>query len=309
MLQFRGFHDYLILLLTSACTLLFALEPASAQMSTQEKQRIATMIAAEINRAITTHQPEGIALREKVVGRLVQCGGLFVMMSKHVPDTEASKRVGDVAAISYELSTLVSDGIAVDRFKEIAEAAQKVMNDKLAAKRTPESEREMNMVVRNCRSFHSLAEVPDAVAELLTASAHRDEPSIQFAKELQECSLYYLLLAGGLITEVPNKSGRLSPVDKDKAVKGMVYQTKSEQIEVLYKRLAHLAGMTQEALTARRDTMFENQKLLMGREWNMSGLHERYEAFCEYLLSDTGGKARLQDITRGNVCGGLYKCW
>jgi len=89
----------------------------------------------------------------------------------------------------------------------------------------------------------------------------------------------------------------------------MVYMTKSEQIEVVYKRLARLAGMTDAALAARRDVMFENQKLVTGREWNIGKLHERYKAFCEYILSNPGGKARVQDIKRGNVCGGLYKCW
>ncbi len=121
MLQFRGFHDRVILLLISACALLFVLEPANSQMSKQEKQSIANMIATEINRAITAHQTEGIALREKVVGRLMQCGSLYVMMSKQARAPEASKSVGDVAEISYNLSALVSEGIAVDRFKEIAE--------------------------------------------------------------------------------------------------------------------------------------------------------------------------------------------
>ncbi len=89
----------------------------------------------------------------------------------------------------------------------------------------------------------------------------------------------------------------------------MVYMTRSEQIEVVYKRLALLSGVEEAALTARRDTMFEQQKRVMGREWYVGRLHERYKAFCEYILSDAGGKARLQDITQGNVCGGLYKCW
>ena len=41
----------------------------------------------------------------------------------------------------------------------------------------------------------------------------------------------------------------------------------------------------------------------------MGRLHARYKAFCEYALSKAGGKARLQEIAQGNVCGGLYKCW
>jgi hypothetical protein len=85
--------------------------------------------------------------------------------------------------------------------------------------------------------------------------------------------------------------------------------TKSEQIEVLYKRLARLAGMTAEAVTARRDGMFEQLKRIMGPEWHMDRLNDRYKAFCAYILSDAGWKARLRDVTQGNVCGGRYKCW
>ena len=62
-------------------------------------------------------------------------------------------------------------------------------------------------------------------------------------------------------------------------------------------------------MTARRDVMFEQEKRVMGREWNLDRLHERYRDFCEYILSDTGGKARLKEITQGNVCGRLYTCW
>jgi hypothetical protein len=307
-LRVRGFHYRLNLLLISAGIFLVVLGPASAQLSKQEKQRIAAMTAAEIDRAITKHQTEGITLREKVVGRLLQCGDLYVMTSKQLNDQETKKRSLDAAEISYDLSMLVSEGISLQRFKEIGDAASKFIKDKFAAKRTRDAEREMGALLRNCRSFHSLSEVSDAIAELLPAGAQRSTAEIQFAKELQECSLYYALLAGDLISQVPQNSGRLSPADRDKAVKGMVYLTKSEQIEVVYKRLARLAGMTDAALTARRDTMFESQKLVMG-EWNMGRLHERYEAFCEFILSNAGGKARLQDITRGKVCEGLYKCW
>jgi hypothetical protein len=74
MLQVRGFHYRLILILISAAIFLVELGPASAQISKPEKQRIATTISAEINRAITKHPNEGIPFREKVVGRLVQCG-------------------------------------------------------------------------------------------------------------------------------------------------------------------------------------------------------------------------------------------
>jgi hypothetical protein len=47
----------------------------------------------------------------------------------------------------------------------------------------------------------------------------------------------------------------------------------------------------------------------MGPGWNVGKLHARYKAFCEYLLSSTGGKARLEDLSQGKVCGGPYKCW
>jgi hypothetical protein len=133
--------------------------------------------------------------------------------------------------------------------------------------------------------------------------------AIEFANELQECSLYYALLAAGLLVQVPQNSGPLSPDDRDKAVKSQVYMTKSEQIEVLYKRLARLAGMTESTLMARRETMFEQEKRVMTSEWNLNRLDERYKDFCEFILSETGGKARLQEVTDGNVCGRLYICW
>jgi len=211
-------HNCLALLLMVA-GILFFVPAASAQMSKEEKQRVITMLSAQIDRAITAHETEGVALREKVIGRLFICGGLFVMMSKHMQDPQAKNASSDAAEISLELSPLVSKGVGLSRFKEIGDAAQKSLTDKLAAKRTPESEREMQVLLLNCRSFHSLADVSDAVAELQTTSARRDASSIQFAKELQECSLYYLLLAGGTITQVPN-SGRLSPADSEKGGAG-----------------------------------------------------------------------------------------
>ena len=63
MLQVRGFHYRLILFLISAAIFLVELGPASAQLSKPEKQRIATAITAEINRAITEHPKEGIPTR------------------------------------------------------------------------------------------------------------------------------------------------------------------------------------------------------------------------------------------------------
>jgi hypothetical protein len=314
MLLTRGFRYRLIIVFISASMSLFAPQHASAQRSKQEKEHIASTIAAEINRAITAHQKESVALRERVIGRLFQCGAIFVMMSKQLDDPETRKRIQGVAEISYDLSVRISEGVTIDRFKQIGDAAQKLVTDKFAANRTPDSEREMEMVLRNCKSFHELGTVSGAVAELLPQGVQQNAvaesaPAIEFAKELQECSLYYALLAGDLLLQVPKNSGPLSPADRDKAVRSQVYMTKSEQIEVVYKRLALLAGMTEAALTARRDTMFEQQKRIMGPQWNMGRLHERYKAFCEYMLSDTGGKARLQDVTQGNVCSGLYKCW
>jgi hypothetical protein len=305
----RGLHYRLIVLLISVGMPLMILEPASAQMSMQEKQRIARTIAAEINLAIERHQKERAALREKAVSRLAQCGFLFASMAKQLDSPEAKKRIQDLAEISNDLSARVSEGITLDRFKEIVNAAQNFIKEKFAAKRTRDSEREVNLVLSNCKSFHQLETVSGAVAALLPPETQQNAAAIQFANELQECSLYYPLLAMDLILQVPKNSEPLSLADNNKAVQSMVYMTKSEQIEVVYKRLALLAGMEEAALTARRDTMFEQQKRIMGREWYVGSLHERYKAFCEYLLSDAGGKARLQDLTQGNVCGGLYKCW
>jgi hypothetical protein len=143
-------------------------------------------------------------------------------------------------------------------------------------------------------------------APAMTQQAQQTATAIELGKELQECSLYYALWAGNLITQVPKNS--LSPADRDKAVQSMVYMTKSEQIEVIVKRLAKLTGMTDAEFKDRRNAMFEQIKRWAG-VWNMGKLDGRYKAFCESVLSDAGGKARLQDLAQGNVCGGLYKCW
>jgi hypothetical protein len=74
-------------------------------------------------------------------------------------------------------------------------------------------------------------------------------------------------------------------------------------------QLARLAGVTDEALKARRDIMFEREKRVMTGRWNLDKLHNRYKDFCEYILSAEGGKARLKEIDQGNVCGRLYTCW
>ncbi len=229
----RGLHYRLIVLLISAGMPLVILEPASAQLSIQEKQRIASTIAAEINRAIDQHQKERVALREKVISRLIQCGSLFATMAKQLDDPEAKKRIQDVveakeriqdvAAISYDLSARVSEGVTLNRFKEIGNAAQKFIKEKFAAKRTRDSEREMDMLFINCKSFHQLETVSGAVAALLPPetqqnAAAKNAAAIHFANELQECSLYYMLLAVDLISQVPKNSGPLSPADNNKAV-------------------------------------------------------------------------------------------
>lgn len=184
------------------------------------------------------------------------------------------------------------------------------MENKFSERRTKDTEREMNLLLKNCKSFHKADEVSGAVAALLPPAPQKDNAAaIEFASELQECSLYYILLSGGLLVQVPRNSGSLSSADRDKVVKSQVYMTKAEQIEVLYKRLARLAGVTEESLTARRDTMFEQEKRVMANRWDLTRLDGRYKEFCEYILSDTGGKARIQEITEGNVCGRLYTCW
>lgn len=283
---------------------------ATAQLSKPEKQRIASAIAADINREIAKYPKEGIAFREKVVGRLVQCGFLFLIISKQSNDQETKIQIYDASEVSLDLSARVSDGIVLDRYKQIADSAEQSIKEKFSAKRTPESEREMNNLLKNCKSFHKVDEVSSAISGLLPPSPQQDNAAaIEFANELQECSLYYALLAAGELIQVPQNSGPLSPADRDKAVKSQVYMTKSEQIEVLYKRLARLAGVTESALSTRRDAMFEQEKRVMTRNWNLSRLHDRYKDFCEYILSDAGGKARLKEISEGYVCGRLYTCW
>jgi len=283
---------------------------ASAQMSQQERDKVSIAIAADINRALAGYPKEGIPFREKVVGRLTQCAYVFTLISKSTTDPEAKDKISDIARISSDLSARVSNGISTDRFKEIASAAQQSIKNKFSERRTEDTEREMNLLLKNCKSFHKADDVSGAVAALLPPSPQKDNAAaIEFANELQECSLYYTLLSGGLLVQVPRKSGSLSSADRDKVVRSQVYMTKAEQIEVLYKRLARLAGVTEDSLTARRDTMFEQVKRVMANRWDLARLDERYKEFCEYILSDTGGKARIQEITEGNVCGRLYTCW
>jgi hypothetical protein len=214
-------------------------------LSKPEKQRIGAPLSAEINRAIATYEKEGIAFREKVIGRLVQCGALYLTMAKQVGDPAMKSNINDIGEISFDLSSLISEGVPLSRFKEITDPAAQSIKDRFAAPRTPESEREMNALVKNCKAFHRPNDVAEAVTELLpplpplpTLPPPRKEnvTPIEFANELQECSLYYTLLAGGTLLQVPQNSGPLSPADQDKAVKSQVYMTKAEQIEVLYKR-------------------------------------------------------------------------
>jgi hypothetical protein len=182
----------------------------------------------------------------------------------------------------------------------------------LAASQFPASEKENRDRAIKFRDQVGSKMTPaqrEKATNLLAAPAMAQENTavIELSKELQECSQYYFLLSMDLVLQVP-QSGKLSPADSDKVGKGMVYKTQSEQIEVLVKNLA-LGSMTDEELTARGAAMYERIKRVMGPEWNMGRLHERYKAFCEYLLNRKGWKARLQDLEQGNVCGGLYKCW
>lgn len=296
--------------LVMAAALAIQLTPANSQMSAQEKQRMAAAISVDVNRALATHSKEGNTLREKVVGRLLLCGGLFKLISKQATDPRVKSSIEDIAEISSDAGAQASEGIALDRFKQIGTAAFKELNEKFGAKRTPDTEREMNILLGNCKSFHKPEERSGAVASLLLPDTRSDIAApIQFANELQECSLYYSLWAGSLLVQVPQNSGPLSAADREKVVTSQVYMTKAEQIEVLYKRIANLAGVTEDAIKMRRDSMFEQEKRIMTRAWNIDNLHARYKDFCEYILSDTGGKARLKEITQGNVCGRLYTCW
>src|SRR5690242_10634879 len=116
--------------LICAGVLLTASVPASAELTKQEKEHITKVLGEEVNRAVARHQKEGIAFREKVVGRLFQCGDLFLMISKQAGEPGKRQEIREMAEISYDLSALASDGIKLDRFKEIGEAAQKATLEK-----------------------------------------------------------------------------------------------------------------------------------------------------------------------------------
>jgi hypothetical protein len=282
---------------------------AGAQLSKTEKSRIAASIASDINREIRQRSRIDAALREKVVSRLFECGYIFMMISKQAENPERMAEIHDVGEISFELSALVSEDMATERFKQIGDAATRSIREKFAASRTPVAEFEMNVLAKNCKSFHKFDAVAGAVAALLPPVAQEgNSAAIEFAKELQECSHYYALLAGSLLIQVPQGADSLSPSDRDKVVKSQVYMTKSEQIEVLYKRMALLAG-AENVLKQRRESMFEKVKRVMTDKWITGRLDERYKDICDYILSDAGSKSRLKEIGDGNVCGRLYTCW
>jgi hypothetical protein len=165
--ELRSSHYGLIvwLVLAGICVTMVP-GPANAQMSKQEKERITSNMAAEINRSIKSYPKEDVLFREKIVSRLIQCGDLFVLMSRHT-DPETGKRIADVAEISLDVSKNVSEGIGIDRLKEITSAAQRSIRAKLAAEPTQESEQEVRSLLNNCKSFHKPNEVSDAVAALL----------------------------------------------------------------------------------------------------------------------------------------------
>jgi hypothetical protein len=298
-----------LLPLSIMAVLVYGPRPAAAQLNKAEKSRIAASIATDINREIRQRSQTDAMLREKVVSRLFECGYVFLVISKQADSPENGAQIHDVGEISFELSALVSEDMPTERFKQIGDAATRSIKEKFAAARTPASEFEMNVLAKNCKSFHKIDAVAGAVAALLPPVPQESNSSaIELAKELQECSLYYALLAGDLLTQVPQRSGPLSSSDRVKVVKSQVYMTKSEQIEVLYKRVALLAGAA-TLLKERRDVMFEKEKRVMTQRWITGRLDERYKDICDYILSDAGSKARLKEIGDGNVCGRLYTCW
>lgn len=304
-----GSYNRFILSLLAMVLLLIGALPAAAQLSKADKERISASIASDIDREIRQRSRSDAALREKVISRLFQCGYVFLVISKQADTPERMTEIHDVGEISFELSALVSQDMPTERFKQIGDAATRSIKEKFAASRTPASEFEMNVLAKNCKSFHKVDAVAGAVAALLPPVAQEgNSAAIEFANELQECSHYYALLAGSLLIQVPQKSGPLSPSDRDKVVKSQVYMTKSEQIEVLYKRMALLAG-AESVLKQRRESMFEKEKRVMTDKWITGRLDERYQDICDYILSDSGGKARLKEIGDGNVCGRLYTCW
>ncbi len=289
--------------------LLQTIGPVHAQLSKADKERVAASIAADVNREIHRQLSDDTALREKVISRLFECGYVFLYISKQAGAIERKAEIQDAGEISFELAALLSGNMPVDRFKQIGNAATQSIKNKFAAPITQAGELEMNILSKNCQSFQKIDAVSGAVAALLPPVVQDSKRiPIEFANELQECSLYYTLLATALILRVPKKSGPLSLDDQDAVVKSQVYMTKSEQIDVLYRRLALLAG-AESSLKQRREIMFEKEKRVMTDKWIVRRLDERYKDICEYILSDAGSKARLKEISEGNVCGRLYTCW
>ena len=172
MLDMRAFYNQSILAIFWVSGFLTTISAANAQMSYKEKESISSTMAAKIDRSIKGYRQEGSFFRERVISRLAECGDLFMFMSRHT-DLETGKRIADVAEISFQVSKRVSEGIAIDRFKEITETARRSLEEKLATEPTSESEQEMRNLLENCKSFHKIDGVSDAVTALLPSASER----------------------------------------------------------------------------------------------------------------------------------------
>jgi hypothetical protein len=142
---------------------------ASAQLTKQDKQSIATTIATEINRAVDKHR-EIVDLREKVIRRLAECAFMFGAMSRNpevaTRNAEERQRVADVAEISIEVATRITDGWGgIDRYKTIVDLAASSVKEMGAR----QDEIELRLFLQSCRLFNqpkSTKEIEDALLEL-----------------------------------------------------------------------------------------------------------------------------------------------
>lgn len=139
---------------------LTASSQADAQLSKRDKQRIAVVLTAEINRAINERTEFG--LREKVVRRMSECGLVFAILSAQAKDGEPRARFRAMADISVDVGSRISGTMSVDRFKQIANLAKSAVDEMMKRR----DEKETLLFLRNCKSFHEPNEIKDAVAEL-----------------------------------------------------------------------------------------------------------------------------------------------
>jgi len=150
-----------ILGLISISLFLIVATPSKADLSKQEKHEAATALAAEINRAISRHQTP-MDLRDRVMHRVSECNFVHNLASRNASDLDTRRRSADVHDISLEVLILLFSGINMDRYKAIVDSS----GDSVVQIFKRQDEKQLRLLLRNCRSLNDMKEIEDAVQEL-----------------------------------------------------------------------------------------------------------------------------------------------